>query len=485
MMDISVFDKILTHKGVNQRIVANTYLHILSTAHPAVLENYNLSMKGKILASIRAKLLLAIRVFQSVFDSQHHYVRERSVKSDVLFVSHLTNDQQLLQNNDAYFGDLPNQLFQNGVNSSVVLINHTKVSKNQVLNGWVDSKVHRFILSSSLDFMSEIKSYLAQLKSKKQLRLILKDLRVDKMFAQDVLRNHLSPATFNTLRIAKQVSDIVSQTGVKFVVVTYEGHAWERLVYYWIRKVNPDIKCFGYQHSAVFEHQRAIKRPLRKEYNPDVILTSGVVSQALFRKIQILESDIVCLGSPKHSPTVFAPNKGQRCLVAAQGEVTECLILFGFSLNYAKQHPGQSFVWRLHPIISFEKLKKYSAIFDRLPHNIHLSKESLEKDIEMCSSILYRGTTIVVNAINAGLKPIYYQQTSDELSIDPIYTHKKGKSIVHNQEELSLALDRDIDAKTMQSLQDFAQDFYTPLDVSALLRELGLALDRDINAKTL
>ena len=43
---------------------------------------------------------------------------------------------------------------------------------------------------------------------------------------------------------------------------------------------------------------------------------------------------------------------------------------------------------------------------------------------------------------------------------------------MNNQEELGLALDRDIDAKTMQSLHNFSQDFYTPLDVSALLKLL-------------
>jgi len=472
MMDISVFDKILTYIGVNQRIVANTYLHIINTANSDFLSNYNQSKLGKVRMPIRAKMVFAVRVFQSIFDSQHHYVRERIVKSDVLFVSHLTNQRQISQDNDAYFGDLPNQLFKNGVNSSVVLINHTKASKSQVLNGWVDSKVHRFILSSSLDFMSEIKNYLTQFKSKKKLRLILKDLRVDKEIAQNLLRNHLSPDTFNALRIAKQVSGIASQTGVKFVVTTYEGHAWERLVYYWIRKVNPGIKCFGYQHSAVSEHQHAIKRPLGKEYNPDVILTSGVVSQEIFSEIQIMESDVVRLGSPRYSPAIFAPSKSQCCLVATQGEVTECLILFEFSLAYAKQHPEQKFIWRLHPIISFEKLKKYSTIFERLPNNISLSRESLERDIKICDSILYRGTTIVVNAINAGLKPIYYQQSSDELSLDPIYTHKEGKSIVHSQEELSLAFDQNINVKTMQSLQDFAQDFYTPLNAGVLLKLL-------------
>ena len=122
--------------------------------------------------------------------------------------------------------------------------------------------------------------------------------------------------------------------------------------------------------------------------------------------------------------------------------------------------------------MSFDKLKSQSSILKNLPNNIHLSVGSLDDDIQRCDSVLYRGSTAVVNAINAGLKPIYYQQSSDEMSFDPIYTHKKGKSIVHNQEELGLALDRDIDDKTMQSLQDFAQDFYTPLDVNAMLELL-------------
>jgi hypothetical protein len=74
----------------------------------------------------------------------------------------------------------------------------------------------------------------------------------------------------------------------------------------------------------------------------------------------------------------------------------------------------------------------------------------------------------VVKAINAGLKPIYYQQSADELSIDPIYQHQQGKEIVHNQKELNLALNKGIDMETKQTLQDFAQDFYTSLDVQVL-----------------
>ena len=78
----------------------------------------------------------------------------------------------------------------------------------------------------------------------------------------------------------------------------------------------------------------------------------------------------------------------------------------------------------------------------------------------------------VVKAINSGLKPIYYQQNANELSLDSIYQHKLGKETVHNQKELNLALNKNIDIKTKQVLQDFAQDFYTPLDVQILLNEI-------------
>ena len=137
-------------------------------------------------------------------------------------------------------------------------------------------------------------------------------------------------------------------------------------------------------------------------------------------------------------------------------------------MTYAIQNKEQRFVWRLHPLMSFEKLKKYNSIFKKLPDNICLSEDNLDEDIKKSDSVLYRGSTAVVNAINAGLKPIYYQQSIDEISIDPIYQLIKGKELVSNQEQLQIAFNEDIDSKTRQSFQNFAQDFYTPLDVQVL-----------------
>ncbi len=432
MLNTSLFDKVLIHKDSNQYIVANTYLHVLN-AHPEFLKKYNLSKQVKIWFFVKSRLVSVIGILQSILNKKHYNTQKQNIQSDILFVSHLTNSQQMLRDSDNYFGDLPNQLLQHGMDSSIALIDHIKMNNQRTSRVWKDSKVHRFILNSSLDFLSEIKLHFSQRKAKKQLKFILKDLRINKALVKDILRHHLSSETFNTLRIAMQVADIVRKTGAKFIVTTYEGYAWERLVYYYAREANPDIKCFGYQHAAVFKHQHAIKRPLEEKYNPDVVLTSGIIAKDIFEKSQIESGEIACLGSYKHRMPNLTTGEAQCCLVVPEAFVSECLILFKLSLAYAKQYPDQQFIWRLHPLLNFDDIIKHGVSLNNLPSNIHLSEDSLDDDIQKCDSALYRGSTAIVNAINAGLKPIYYKQSTDELSIDPIYQQQQGKETVRNQ----------------------------------------------------
>ena len=122
---------------------------------------------------------------------------------------------------------------------------------------------------------------------------------------------------------------------------------------------------------------------------------------------------------PLPSSVTFTPSPNYECF--------ECLILFKLSLGYAKQYPDQQFIWRLHPLLNFDDIRKHGVSLNSLPSNIHLSENSLDDDIQKCDSALYRGSTAIVNAINAGLKPIYYKQSTDELSIDPIYQQQQGK----------------------------------------------------------
>ena len=468
-----IFDQILAHNDVTSQVSANKYLHVLSS-HPESIAKYRLSKMTKIFFLVRFKLINIAKIGHSIFDKKYYYANSKpvEVESDVLFISHLVKKRQLSKDNDSYFGNLPNQLLEYGVSSSIALIKHVKVDNQKALHIWNEDSIARFILSPSLDFLSEIKLYRSQKKSKKILKCILNHFKVDKALRKDILLHHLSPGTISSLRIALQVVDIANKVGAKFIVTTYEGHAWERMVYFYAKKANPNIKCFGYQHAAVFKFQHAIMRPLGAKYNPNTIFTSGLIAKDILEKSQLKEIKIICLGSTKYSSPNALINKNICCLVIPEGFVSESLGLFNLALDFAKRYPKQKFIWRLHPILNFEELKKNNSIFKDIPENIIISNGTLDSDIQKCNSVLYRGSTAVVNAINAGLKPIYYQQFADELSIDPIHTCHLGKFFAHNQETLALALEIDICIDVKQSLQDYAQNFYTPLDVRVFLEEI-------------
>ena len=354
-----IFDRILK-KVPTPEVIANNYLHIFNLDSES-LAKYEASTIVKFWLSIKSILVASIRILHSIYDSNYYLTRKQNVRSDILFVSHITNNQQLLQDDDVYFGSLPHQLSKKGIDSSIALIMHNKINHQKVPAKFKETNIPRFLLSSSLDFLSEIKLYFRQRKSKKQFKSNLKDLQVDKMLAKDILRHHLSPSTIQANRLAIQVARIINEIGSKFLITTYEGHPWERLIYYHTRKINPNIKCFGYQHAAVFEYQHAIKRPLGKEYDPDVVFTSGLIAKDILEKSKIRDHKIVCLGSPKHLSNVIITNNNKTCLVVPEGLISECLILFELCLTYAKNYPEQNFIWRLHPLVSFDNLPLSSA----------------------------------------------------------------------------------------------------------------------------
>ena len=94
------------------------------------------------------------------------------------------------------------------------------------------------------------------------------------------------------LRKYEQFKQILEQTLSSIIIITYEGHAWERMVFHGARSTNSKIKCIGYTHAPIFKHQHAISRLLGNGYDPDQILTSGTI-----QKVQ-LESTNKLLGIP-------------------------------------------------------------------------------------------------------------------------------------------------------------------------------------------
>lgn len=407
---------------------------------------------------------------------------------DVLFISHLLNPSQAGQTDDFYFGVLPMELLARGHSALVALINHSGHNGEHLAEKWSGSSVPRVILSGSLRFLEELAFHRRLKGESQQLRKLAK--KGDSSLAQRILarasEEALSGGSFKTLRMASQIGNLVAKLKPKIIIVTHEGHAWERVAFASARSAFPGVRCIGYQHAALFRLQYAIRRNLAREYNPDLILTAGTVSKAQLERtpgldgipISVLGSNRTFKGATINGVHPMQPDQAEHsvnsaCLVLPEGIASECHLLFEFSLACAQAYPEIQFIWRLHPLITHESLATKNQRLRKLPPNIVLSQATLEEDIVRCRYALYRGTTAIVQAVVAGLRPIYLQ-LPDEMMIDPLYKLKGWRIYVKTIEDFRCVIRRDQDRLMRDSASEFSfaegycSDLFKPLNPSAL-----------------
>ncbi|MDP4681124.1 MAG: hypothetical protein NWS46_12260, partial [Cyclobacteriaceae bacterium] len=250
-----------------------------------------------------------------------------------------------------------------------------------------------------------------------------------------------------------------------------------RILFAAAREVNENICCVSYQHTGVFRMSNAIRNSLAPNYNPNIILTAGIDGK------REMELTLALSGIPV---SVLGSNRGVvndhvekaicskiQCLVLPEGFYSECLTIFDFSLSCALHIPEMEFIWRLHPSVSFENLRKKYSQFRTLPKNIILSNATLEEDIQRCNWALYRGTTAIYKAVSAGLKPVYLKST-EKLTIDPLYKMRDWRVIVENVNDFKSAINAFLgaDNEQIRAYQNesriFCEEQFSPFNADVL-----------------
>jgi hypothetical protein len=207
---------------------------------------------------IKSILIFSFSFFKNLFDDKLSKLKYSKV--DVIYVSHLFNLNQLKSNNDLYFNDLKDRLGSQLINSKRIFINHSKYSSLQNSSDIVIGKIS--VIKEITIRILQLREFISLLftvyksKSNYEKRITL--------FAS---LESLSNSTFNNLRIYFFFKEILKIYSPKLVITTFEGHAYERIIY---KIVNSSSKIItaGYQHSAIFKHQHSIKRYFTNDYSP-------------------------------------------------------------------------------------------------------------------------------------------------------------------------------------------------------------------------
>jgi hypothetical protein len=484
-------DSLLLAEDSSLERVAIPWLHIIRE-HPMFLKKYvNLFNSNATSKSWREKVpyfVSSLAKFIKYFHSKGSYYHssiDQTRKLDILFVSHLLNRSDAGKPNDSYFGDIPNRLSELGFKVGIVMLNHSDLKAKAAAERWKNSITPRFIFSPILPFKQEVILLFRLMKESKKLKEKASNLRDGflKELTKNAAKQATSSLTQNTYRLVPQIAKLLVDFNPETIVTTFEGHAWERIVYSEARRLNNNILCVGYQHAAIFKLQHAIRRNLSPEYNPDFILAAGQLGKVQlatsneYKKMQInvLGSDRGNMDINRQDYIFNAPDISKMCcLVLPEGDFEECKKLFEFSLDCAISFPKIRFIWRLHPILTFKQIfRKYPHLSD-FPLNITLSNgTSLIEDINQACMVLYRGTTSVIQSIKGGLIPLYLI-IPDEMIIDPLYEISQGKVILKRLEDFKYFVENISDfVKENQDericLLKYCETFYTNFDVDLLV----------------
>ena len=482
--------------------VAIPWLHVIRE-HPLFLVNYQdlFEVKSRLnllldnfLHNLRNWLALFRGLLRALHSSGQSWFGRQYFpqNADIIFVSHLLNDSQVGESSDFYFGDLPNELAKNGYSVVIALVNHTGKKATSLTEQWDDNNPYRVIFTNSLHISQEFGLWW-RLKKESSRLTKLANIQTGQFLRNLIFRasrEALSSGSLSNLRLGCQIKNLVTRVKPTAIVVTHEGHSWERLAFFLARSAMAEIRCIGYQHAAVFRLQYAIRRSLLRGYNPDFILTGGMVGKDMLERslglngisISVLGSSRTFKRSVLNGDSLTAMITSERiinsvCLVLPEGDMAECHLLFDFSLECAERMPEIKFIWRLHPLVNFKSLIEINPKLGNLPTNVSLSTTTLNDDIAQSRWVLYRGTTAVVAAVMAGLRPIYLQLLG-EMTIDPLYELDVWKSKITCVSDFKITIQKDIDCssdlldKDIKLAQEYCDKFFTPIDANALINLL-------------
>lgn len=483
-------DRVLLASDATLERIAIPWLHVVRE-HPAFLKSYQplfdandgcvKSIWQYCRRTLRAAAEFARQLGRAMRTRQTSWAASTALppRADFLFISHLLNPGQAGQQADFYYGSVPSDLRRGGHSVVIALIDHTRGVAADLALKWQSDSVPRVILSRALNVVEELRLYRRLRAETRKLRLRARSQSagLDKRVLMAAAA--AAPAAAVNLRLGQQIEALVAALQPGTIVVTYEGHAFERIVFAAARAANPRIRCIGYQHAALFRLQHAIRRDLAPPYDPDAIMTAGAVGKSqLEGSVHIPSAQLSILGSNRaFNPGQSAPARVRAdavaCLVLPEGIAEECLNLFAFSVACARALPNVRFVWRLHPLLTFDSLARRYPFLKGLPANVILSRQSLEADLRECQWALYRGSTAIVAAVCAGLRPAYLRREG-EMTIDPLYQLGNDRcevaSVAEFGELLTQAGQGDAASLAAQSrVQGYCRNFFAPFDHRALL----------------
>ena len=466
-------DKIVLKSSKDSFIINNQSLH-LTRNHPEYLDFWKpVIYSEKITRSMLLKILLSL--LYSIFVALIILIRELLAKNtlasiryrlnsnlEFVIISHFLGGDNL--SDDLYYGELFRELGKRDIKFLKLTIPHAS-EKNK---SKVSELSNSITLDSSLPRTFIIKYIFMNLIA--LLKILYFGFKANFNFYEILVIVLGQVNNFNNVKFAYNVERAIIDCKPNKLIMTFEGNALERSIFYACHKNG--VESIGFQHAPIIPSQYSIFRRLEPQLEPDVILTSGEYTKKIF--IDRLGASARCkvLGSSKNVHAKIdlkeiVSKKILKILLVPDGNANSILKFLELGLFLGKRLPTYEICIRAHPLfISFLKNEMVQNHSESL---LKYSNSLLDLELANSKWVIYENSSVAIQAGFYGCNLVYY--ANPLANIDPLFDLFENKFIVNSQEEIYAIVknNSDFNILRVEKVSRFSANYFSQLDISVLL----------------
>ena len=225
------------------------------------------------------------------------------------------------------------------------------------------------------------------------------------------------------------IRNLVSVIHPEVFTTTFENNPWEKVIFRTLRGISPDTLIIGYQHAAL--SKSSLNMILSDEEKgvtpvPDRVITIGEITRDFIIRIGGYDPVIVREGCGLRFSHLFNTKKNVQTrhnviLITPEGILSESVKIANFVHRALNDRKDVHIILRPHPALPFTEFCNYLDFDVTASSNFSLSKnESVSDDLLKSDIVIYRGSTIALEALKMGI-PVIYLDLSDIISVNPLF----------------------------------------------------------------
>jgi len=257
--------------------------------------------------------------------------------------------------------------------------------------------------------------------------------------------------------------------GFALLIFPYEGNAFERACIQAFREYSSGT-IIGYSHAVIYPLNvkiRLTEAEQSQRPTPDFFIATGPENKRLMVETgnhdeESIQTACALRNIPNLGKLCYTKSKNSTILIALDGVWSTAVVLNWF-LENAKSLKEYNFIIRSHPNIPVGKLIEQCLY--NISENFSFSTGDLKSDFENCFCVIYRQTSVGLQALMNGI-PAIHLNIDAPLPCDPIENLKAGKLVVSDTDQLLSAikeiksLSEESRLQTMNEAKKYALEYF-------------------------